>query len=106
MTPVLCTRMSRLPNVVSIFAAAASTLFWSTTSILICRTFGAGFPAAFAPSSRAFSVLERSERAPIAILVAPAWAYEMAMAWPMPLEAPTMKTLLFWRLAFLESMAG
>ena len=46
------------------------------------------------------------ERAPTAIEDAPAFAKDMEMALPMPLEAPEMKTLLPARFAFWGSMAG
>jgi len=67
---------------------------------------GADFFALVAASRMAFSTEDWSERAPRAMEEAPAEAKEMAMALPMPFEAPQMKTVLPWRLAFLESIAG
>jgi hypothetical protein len=69
-------------------------------SSLTQRTFGAG-RRAFSAAARIPSLTELSEdRAPIAILEAPACAKEVAIARPIPRDAPAMKTDLL--LAGLE----
>jgi hypothetical protein len=76
-------------------------------SSLTHKILGSG-RLAFVAAVRSASLREsRDERAPSAICEAPAWAKEVAMAKPMPRDAPTMKTLLL-RGAGLErdEMAG
>ena len=61
-------------------------------SIFTQRTFGGERPALSAAARRAALTACRSERAPIAIWDAPAWAKDVAIARPMPRDAPAMKT--------------
>jgi hypothetical protein len=48
-------------------------------------------PADFAAERISVSTSDRSDRAPIAMPAAPAFAKEIAVARPTPLEAPVMK---------------
>ena len=98
--------MSSRPNAFSISSAALVTPFWSVTSSLTRNTFGTFRFAAVAASTVAVSVAVRSERAPMAMLSAPAFAKKMAIARPIPLEAPQMKTFFPLRLARVELMVG
>lgn len=105
-TPALLTRISTLPNFFPTSAAASSTLFWLATSRVIGRTSGSFLPAEAAASLMACTRGSSLERAPTAMKDAPAFAKDIEMALPMPLDAPEMKTLLPARFAFWGSIAG
>jgi hypothetical protein len=63
-------------------------------SNLTHRILGSGRLAFAAAAKSAFLSDSRDERAPSAMWEAPACAKEVAMARPIPLDAPTSKTLL------------
>lgn len=70
--------------------------------------FGGGRLLDFAAESMSSATWWRasSERARMAMDEAPALAYEIAMARPMPFDAPVMRTFLPERLAFVGLIAG
>lgn len=73
---------------------------------MTCKTLGDCLPAADAAFPISCSRVSMLDLAPMAMSDAPALAKEMAMARPMPLDAPVMKTDLRAREAFVGSMAG
>lgn len=105
-TPALLIKTSSLPAALSTCAAALATDSTLVTSRLTFRTVGAGLPAFLAACRTADSLASRLERAARTMVEAPALAKLRAVARPMPLLAPLMKTTLPARLCFVGSMAG
>jgi hypothetical protein len=62
------------------------------TSICSSRIFGAGLFADLAAARSSEERVPKEERAARAIPAAPAFAKEMAVARPTPLDAPVMRT--------------
>lgn len=104
--PVLFTITSSLPMTLFASAEAPETDFGSVTSSFSCKTRGSGRPASRAAFLTTFEMVSRDERAPRMMCEAPALAKLVAIAAPMPLLAPVMKTALPGKSCLVGSMAG